>query len=81
MYKKYKFDLKIENDLNFFFYFADDNNWNPIEWDRAAEELTWERVRTIFKKKIFNLFFQYISQKKLIELRLISLILFFIAIY
>ena len=23
---------------------ADDNNWNPIEWDRAAEELTWERV-------------------------------------
>jgi len=22
----------------------DDINWNPIEWDRAAEELTWERV-------------------------------------
>ncbi|KAK3085869.1 hypothetical protein FSP39_009847 [Pinctada imbricata] len=22
----------------------DDNNWNPIEWDRAAEELTWERL-------------------------------------
>uniref|UniRef100_A0A8D9BVB0 E3 ubiquitin-protein ligase MARCHF6 n=1 Tax=Cacopsylla melanoneura TaxID=428564 RepID=A0A8D9BVB0_9HEMI len=21
-----------------------DNNWNPIEWDRAAEELTWERL-------------------------------------
>lgn len=24
--------------------FLDDINWNPIEWDRAAEELTWERV-------------------------------------
>ncbi|CAL4114135.1 unnamed protein product [Meganyctiphanes norvegica] len=23
---------------------ADDVNWNPIEWDRAAEELTWERL-------------------------------------
>ncbi|KAK7475538.1 hypothetical protein BaRGS_00033227 [Batillaria attramentaria] len=23
---------------------GDDNNWNPIEWDRAAEELTWERL-------------------------------------
>ncbi|XP_074644624.1 E3 ubiquitin-protein ligase MARCHF6-like isoform X2 [Tubulanus polymorphus] len=22
----------------------DENNWNPIEWDRAAEELTWERL-------------------------------------
>ncbi|XP_064467380.1 E3 ubiquitin-protein ligase MARCHF6-like isoform X2 [Ornithodoros turicata] len=22
----------------------DDVNWNPIEWDRAAEELTWERL-------------------------------------
>ncbi|KAI5719871.1 hypothetical protein M8J76_016240 [Diaphorina citri] len=21
-----------------------ENNWNPIEWDRAAEELTWERL-------------------------------------
>lgn len=19
-------------------------NWNALEWDRAAEELTWERV-------------------------------------
>ena len=28
--------------------FSDDNNWNPIEWDRAAEELTWERVCRIF---------------------------------
>ena len=32
----------------FYFCFADDNNWNPIEWDRAAEELTWERVRNFF---------------------------------
>lgn len=21
-----------------------DQPWNPIEWDRAAEELTWERL-------------------------------------
>lgn len=26
-------------------FFADDMNWNALEWDRAAEELTWERVR------------------------------------
>jgi E3 ubiquitin-protein ligase MARCH6 len=23
---------------------ADEGNWNPIEWDRAVEELTWERL-------------------------------------
>ncbi|XP_049958732.1 E3 ubiquitin-protein ligase MARCHF6 isoform X1 [Schistocerca serialis cubense] len=23
---------------------ADEGNWNPIEWDRAAEELTWEKL-------------------------------------
>uniref|UniRef100_A0A8C9WTI4 E3 ubiquitin-protein ligase MARCHF6 n=1 Tax=Scleropages formosus TaxID=113540 RepID=A0A8C9WTI4_SCLFO len=23
---------------------ADDMNWNALEWDRAAEELTWERM-------------------------------------
>jgi len=23
-------------------------NWNALEWDRAAEELTWERVRMCF---------------------------------
>lgn len=23
---------------------VDDMNWNALEWDRAAEELTWERV-------------------------------------
>ncbi|XP_017011704.2 E3 ubiquitin-protein ligase MARCHF6 [Drosophila takahashii] len=23
---------------------ADEQNWNPMEWDRAAEELTWERL-------------------------------------
>lgn len=22
----------------------DDINWNPVEWDRAADELTWERI-------------------------------------
>lgn len=30
------------------FLFLDENNWNPIEWERAAEELTWERVSLIF---------------------------------
>ena len=28
---------------------TDENNWNPVEWDRAAEELTWERVNTVIK--------------------------------
>lgn len=23
---------------------GDDNHWNPIEWDRAAEDLTWDRL-------------------------------------
>ena len=23
---------------------GDDPQWNPMEWDRAAEELTWERL-------------------------------------
>ncbi|XP_031563606.1 E3 ubiquitin-protein ligase MARCH6-like [Actinia tenebrosa] len=22
----------------------DENNWNPVEWERGAEELTWERM-------------------------------------
>lgn len=22
----------------------EEGNWNPIEWDRAVEELTWERL-------------------------------------
>lgn len=26
------------------FFSLDDMNWNALEWDRAAEELTWERV-------------------------------------
>ncbi len=26
-----------------------EDNWNPIEWDRAAEELTWERVGVLFR--------------------------------
>lgn len=26
----------------------DDMNWNPAEWDRAGEELTWEKVCTVF---------------------------------
>lgn len=27
---------------------AEDLNWNALEWDRAAEELTWERVGIFF---------------------------------
>lgn len=23
---------------------ADENNWNPMDWDRAADDLTWERL-------------------------------------
>ena len=23
---------------------GEDQQWNPMEWDRAAEELTWERL-------------------------------------
>ena len=26
---------------------SDDGNWNPVEWERAAEELTWERVSDV----------------------------------
>ena len=29
-----------QNELNM----GDDGQWNPMEWDRAAEELTWERL-------------------------------------
>lgn len=31
----------------------DDMNWNALEWDRAAEELTWERVRLIYFRFIY----------------------------
>uniref|UniRef100_A0A8C6VD83 E3 ubiquitin-protein ligase MARCHF6 n=1 Tax=Naja naja TaxID=35670 RepID=A0A8C6VD83_NAJNA len=38
----------------------DDMNWNALEWDRAAEELTWERVsmtytfrNTLFLEHVF----------------------------
>jgi hypothetical protein len=24
--------------------FSEEVNWNPMDWDRAAEDLTWERV-------------------------------------
>lgn len=32
---------------------GDDVNWNPIEWDRAAEELTWERLLGLDGSLIF----------------------------
>ena len=25
-------------------FFLEDINWNGLEWDRAADELTWERM-------------------------------------
>ena len=32
---------------------ADDGNWiHPVEWERAAEELTWERVRIFYVKPV-----------------------------
>ena len=36
-----------------FFSIADDGNWiHPVEWERAAEELTWERVRIFYIKSV-----------------------------
>uniref|UniRef100_A0A8C2CUU8 RING-type E3 ubiquitin transferase n=1 Tax=Cyprinus carpio TaxID=7962 RepID=A0A8C2CUU8_CYPCA len=32
----------------------DDMNWNALEWDRAAEELTWERVRLCSLKYLIS---------------------------
>ncbi|XP_071958271.1 E3 ubiquitin-protein ligase MARCHF6-like [Antedon mediterranea] len=32
---------------------ADDLNWNALEWDRAAEELTWERMLGLDGSLIF----------------------------
>ena len=32
---------------------VDDGNWiHPVEWERAAEELTWERVRIFYVKPV-----------------------------
>jgi E3 ubiquitin-protein ligase MARCH6 len=32
---------------------ADEANWNPMEWDRAAEELTWERLLGLDGSMVF----------------------------
>lgn len=32
---------------------AADENWNPMEWDRAAEELTWERLLGLDGSMVF----------------------------
>lgn len=34
--------------MGLLYFFTDDMNWNALEWDRAAEELTWERVRLLW---------------------------------
>lgn len=43
---------------------SDDNNWNPIEWDRAAEELTWERVRCYVVKASSRHLCEFLDDKK-----------------
>lgn len=43
--------------------FAEDLNWNALEWDRAAEELTWERVRIFF----FSFFFFFVTLRLLLH--------------
>ena len=35
------------------FDLPDDINWNALEWDRAAEELTWERMLGLDGSLIF----------------------------
>ena len=36
-----------------FISIVDDGNWiHPVEWERAAEELTWERVRIFYVKPV-----------------------------
>lgn len=32
---------------------GDEANWNPMEWDRAAEELTWERLLGLDGSMVF----------------------------
>uniref|UniRef100_A0A665WG68 E3 ubiquitin-protein ligase MARCHF6 n=1 Tax=Echeneis naucrates TaxID=173247 RepID=A0A665WG68_ECHNA len=36
--------------------FAEDLNWNALEWDRAAEELTWEREHVFWVVSLNTLF-------------------------
>lgn len=31
----------------------EENNWNPIEWDRAADEITWERLLGLDGSMVF----------------------------
>lgn len=31
----------------------EDNNWNPMEWDRAADEITWERLLGLDGSMVF----------------------------
>ena len=40
------------NELNL----GDDGQWNPMEWDRAAEELTWERLLGTTQSEILRNF-------------------------
>ena len=45
-------NMEILN-FNSFISIADDGNWiHPVEWERAAEELTWERVRIFYIKPV-----------------------------
>ena len=48
-------DLGVGNDLG-----EGADQWNPMEWDRAAEELTWERLlgldgSLVFLEHVFSM--------------------------
>jgi len=38
-----------------------DNLWNPNEWDRVAEDLTWDRVSYLIIKSFLFFFFKSFS--------------------
>uniref|UniRef100_A0A3Q3GER8 E3 ubiquitin-protein ligase MARCHF6 n=1 Tax=Labrus bergylta TaxID=56723 RepID=A0A3Q3GER8_9LABR len=49
--------LFTEHGLRFsLWFFAEDLNWNALEWDRAAEELTWEREHVFWVVSLNTLF-------------------------
>ena len=48
------------NELNL----GDDGQWNPMEWDRAAEELTWERLLGLDGSLVFLEHVFWVSTKK-----------------
>jgi E3 ubiquitin-protein ligase MARCH6 len=49
----------------------EDNHWNPMEWDRAAEDLTWDRVGLFILaySDLFTFFFTFSVHFKVIRSR------------